>query len=150
MRRENPYMRFFCAHCSGARRANSWFRHRHRVKVRRQRFEELKLGEVVPFGNLHQYGILRTFQFVVLLQFLPEPVDLNPDDGIGLGIEVRLPAESLDTNCVLLDFIGVRFKSPGGQKPEQLLKGRCALKGLGSYNPLHLIMAECEGNETRV
>jgi hypothetical protein len=33
---------------------------------------------------------LSTLQFVVFLQFLPEPVDLNPDDGIRLGIEVRL------------------------------------------------------------
>src|ERR1700679_1775264 len=115
-------MKFFYAHCSGARGANSWFRHRHRVKVRWQRLVELKLGQVVPFGNLHQYGVSRTFQFVVLLQFLPEPVDLNPDDGIGLRIEVRLSAESLDSNCVLLDFIGVRFKSPAGQKTEQLLE----------------------------
>ena len=104
----------------------------------------------MPFRNLHEYGIVRTFQLVVLLQFLPEPVDLNPDDGIRFGVEVLLPAESLDADRVLLDFIGVRLQCPGGQKPKQLLQGRRALKGFGIYDPLHLIVAEREGNETRV
>jgi hypothetical protein len=44
----------------------------------------------------------------------------------------------------------VRFQSPGGQKTEQLLEGECALKGLGVYDPLHQIVGEREGNETRV
>ena len=65
---------------------------------------------------------MRTFQLVVLLQFLPEPIDLNPDDGIRFGVEVLLSAESLDANRVLLDFIGMRLERPGGQKPEELLR----------------------------
>ena len=99
-------------------------------RFKAQGLQGIKLGQVVPLGNLHEDGFLSAFQFVVLLQFLPESVDLNSDDRIRLGIEVRLSAESLDANRVLLDFIGMRFQSPGGQKPEQLLQRRCALKGL--------------------
>jgi hypothetical protein len=63
-------------------------------------------------------------------------------NGIRLGIEVRLSAERLDANRVLLNFIGMRFQSPGGQKPEQLLQSGCALKGFGIYDPLHQIVGE--------
>jgi hypothetical protein len=84
------------------------------VQVRRRRLYGLEVGEVVTFRNLHEYGMVRAFQFVVLLQFLPESVHLNPDDGVRLGIEVLLAAESLDADRVLLDFVGVCPESPGG------------------------------------
>ena len=58
----------------------------------------------MPFGNLNENWVVYSFRFVILLHFLPQPVDLNPDNRIGLRIVILAPIENFHANRVFLDF----------------------------------------------
>lgn len=51
----------------------------------------------------------RGFHLIELLQPLPKPGDLYPDRGVGLGIEIRLAAEHVNGQSVLLARLALVF-----------------------------------------
>src|ERR1700753_3645966 len=109
-------------------------------RIRRRGRCEFKSWQVVPFGNLDQYRIPGTFQFVVFLQLLPQPINLDPDNGIRLWVEIRPAAKRFNADGVFLHLFRVFFQRSGGEKTEQLLQSWCALEGFGSSNPVHLVL----------
>jgi len=64
------------------------------------------LRDIAALGNGDLQRLVHTVGIVVILQGPPQPGGLHPDDGIGLRIEARRPAEGLDGDGIALDLLG--------------------------------------------
>ena len=84
--------------------------------------EEIEAREIVSLGNRNQYRVMRALGIVILFQLLPEPMNLNPDDGIDLGIEVLLPAKGFNADGVFLETLCAARYSLIRQELKQLLQ----------------------------
>ena len=76
---------------------------------------------------------------VILLQLLPESMNLNPDDRISLWIKILLAAKGFHANCVFLEAFSCSRNSPICHELKQLLQGQSISKGRGMNNPVDLL-----------
>jgi hypothetical protein len=70
--------------------------------------------------------------FVMLLQFLPKPVELDPDYSVEGRIEARGPAQSLGRQVVLLQVFGLSFPVLGAnvsKEADQVWTARKIFRG---------------------
>ena len=110
------------------------------MQISWKRGQDLEAGKIMTFGNLYEDRVVSAFSVVVLLESLPEPVDLNAYDGICFWIEIGSAGERLYADRLFLDLFGMLFQNLGRQKTKQRLKGWRISKSAGSGNSLHLVM----------
>jgi hypothetical protein len=97
-----------------------------RVAVTRRWAILQKLRYVLPRRYYDAQRAVRTFVFVVLLETLPQPEGLHPDDRILSGIEAGGPAQRLYRDVVFLDLVGLALEIFGAD----IVKEQSQTRGL--------------------
>ena len=95
----------------------------------------------MPFGNLNQDRGIAALGIVILFQLLPESMDLNPDDRIGLRIKILPPPEGLYADRVFLERLRGSRNRLIGHELKQLLQCQGISKGSGVNNSVELLLA---------
>jgi hypothetical protein len=66
-------------------------------------------------------------------------MNLNPDDRIGLRVEILFSTKALYANCVFFEAVSGSGNGPICQELQQLLQRQGISKGRGMNNPVNLL-----------
>ena len=75
------------------------------------------------------YGLICTFSVIKFAQFLAQPENLHPNNGIGRLIERLRPPENIRGNGILLNRVDVAFEISFAYVLEQAGQSRLLFKG---------------------
>ena len=98
---------------------------------------ESKFGSVPAVWNLDLDEIGSAFRQIVFSEAFPQPVRLDPNDGVPALIEVRAAAECLDGDVVLLYIVRGTFEKFGSYINEQLLQSGSPIENPRPENRLN-------------
>ena len=88
---------------------------------------------------------MRAFGVEILLEQFAQPAGLDPDDGVGGGIEIRILAEYVDGDRETLETVGVAFLLAFHQIAQKLAGALGAAECFAGKNSLQRL-AHCGGS----
>jgi len=78
------------------------------------------MGNISPLGNDENKLLVKALRDEIILQFLAQMTDLDPNDIVLIRVEIRTATENIAANIVFADCARVVLQGPSGKIQKNL------------------------------